>query len=411
MRIIVIGAGVVGVTTAWYLQKDGHDVTVVERNSAPALETSFANAGGICPGFAGPWAAPGMPLKALRWLFQDTAPLKIRPQLDLAQWAWLAKFTANCTKARFDRNKARMQAMAHYAKACLDQITEETGIEYDAAQKGILHLFTTESEMTLGHRSAKVLSDLGIAHRLLSSDEIAAVEPALGQGNETFTGGIHLTEDATGDCRLFTDRLADLARKRGARFHFDTSATRLTVADGQVTGLETTADRFEADAYVVAAGPFSRALLASAGISVPLYPVKGYSLTCPISDSSAAPVSSIMDEHSKIMITRLGTRLRVAGMAELEGFNANIGQPARTFMLDRLKTLFPAAAQYEQADWWCGFRPMTPDGAVRLGQSGLSNLFLNVGHGSNGWTQACGTSKVLSDLIAGRPPELAWHHH
>lgn len=406
MRIIVIGAGVVGVTTAWHLLKDGHQVTVVERNAGPALETSFANAGGICPGFAGPWAAPGVPLKALGWLFRESAPLKLRPRIDPAQWAWLARFVLNCTRARFARNKARMQAMAHYSKRCLTQIVEETGIEYDAARKGIVHLFTTEEEMALGRRSSQVLDRLGIEHRLLDPAQIAAVEPALGRGGPGFAGGIHLTTDETGDCRLFTERLAALAGARGARFLYRTRAMRLAVGSGRVTGLETARDTLEADAYVVAAGPFSRALLAGAGISVPLYPVKGYSLTCAISDADGAPVSSVMDEHSKIMVTRLGSRLRAAGMAELAGFDPGIAPAAQRFIVERLKVLFPTAARYQDGEWWCGFRPMTPDGPARIGRSALANLFLNVGHGSNGWTQACGAARVTADLIAGRAPEV-----
>ncbi|WP_367716576.1 D-amino acid dehydrogenase [Nitratireductor sp. GISD-1A_MAKvit] len=407
MRIIVIGAGVVGTTSAWYLLKDGHDVTVVERNAHSAMETSYANAGGICPGFAGPWAAPGMPWKALRWLFQDSAPLKVRPRFDPAQWKWLAQFTANCTRSRFAQNKARMQAMAHYSKRCLTELVEETGIEYDAAHKGILHLFTTDAEMTIGHASSRVLTEMGIEHRLLQPSEIVQIEPALGLRSQTFSGGIHLTTDETGDCRLFTQALAILAEQRGARFLYNTDATRLLIKNGRIHGLETPQETLEADAYVVAAGPFSRSLLASAGLSAPIYPVKGYSLTCTISDNQAAPVSCVMDEHSKVMITRLGSRLRAAGMAELAGFDPTPTPSARRLLLERVKTLFPNASDYDKAEWWCGFRPMTPDGPARLGQSVIDNLFINIGHGSNGWTQACGTSRVLADLMAGRTPQVS----
>lgn len=406
MRIIVVGAGVVGVTTAWYLLKDGHDVTVVERNVGPALETSFANAGGICPGFAGPWAAPGMPIKALRWLFQESAPLKIRPRMDPAQWAWLAQFMMNCTSKRFDRNKVQMQAMAHYSKRCLNELVEETGINYDAGRQGILHLFTTDSEMALGRRSSAVLETLGIEHRLLDASQISSVEPALAQSPQRFSGGIHLTTDETGDCHLFTERLADYARELGVRFLYQTAATQLSVRGNQVIGLETRGETLKADAYVVAAGPFSRRLLSGAGISVPLYPVKGYSLTCEFSDTSCAPLSSVMDEHSKVMITRLGTRLRAAGMAELTGFDTTLRPAAQRLILDRLRTLFPNAADYDMAEWWCGFRPMTPDGPTRVGRTAIPNLFINVGHGSNGWTQACGTSRVLADTVSGRTPHL-----
>ncbi|MEO3387946.1 D-amino acid dehydrogenase [Mesorhizobium sp. CAU 1741] len=406
MRVAVLGAGVVGVTTAWYLTKLGHEVTLIERRSGPALETSFGNAGGVCPGFAGPWAAPGMPFKAFKWLFKSQAPLKWRPRADLAQWRWLAAFVKNCTPEAFARNKARMQRMAHYSKASLVALREETGITYDNASNGVLQVFATEEEMEGGRRSARVLSELGIPHRLVDGDGVREVEPGLARAHAPLVGGLHLLEDETGDCHLFCQSLTSLLRDAGCTMHFDTVA-RAFVRDGdRITHVDTSAGPIPADAFVVATGPYAPQLLRPLGIDVPVYPVKGYSMTCDISEDGAAPRSSVMDEHSKVMVTRLGSRLRAAGVAELAGFDARIPEGAKRALRSRVETLFPGAANYQQAQFWCGFRPMTPDGPARLGQAGCRNLYLNVGHGSNGWTQACGTARVVAYLVSGKTPEI-----
>ncbi|MDQ0313628.1 D-amino acid dehydrogenase [Amorphus orientalis] len=403
MRIVVIGAGVVGVTSAWYLTRDGHEVTVLEARDGVARETSFGNAGGVCPGFAGPWAAPGMPLKALKWMAKESAPLKLRPRLDPAQWRWLAHFVANCTSDRFARNKARMQAVAHFSKACLVELREETGIAYDHGTGGVLQIFATQEEAEGGARSAKVLADLGIEHRLLSPDEAIAVEPALARSRETLTGALQLPTDEVGDCHLFCRELARLAEARGCRFRFGTKVRRIRADAGRVTGVETPLGPVDADAVVVATGPWAPKLLDPLGIRVPIYPVKGYSLTAAITDPDGAPRSSVMDEHSKVMITRLGNRLRAAGVAELAGFDPAMPKPALDGLRDRVAALFPDAADFGTAEYWHGFRPMTPDGPSRVEVTRYPNLFLNVGHGSNGWTQACGTGRILTELVAERP--------
>jgi D-amino-acid dehydrogenase len=406
MRVLVIGAGVVGITSAWYLTKEGHEVTVVDRRSGPALETSFGNAGGVCPGFAGPWAAPGMPLKAIKWLFQEAAPLKWRPRADLRQWRWLAAFVHNCTSERFARNKARMQRMAHYSKACLGALREETGIAYDHAANGVLQIFATQEELDGGERAARVLAQMGVEHRLVSSQELFAIEPALAGTRESLAGGLHLPGDETGDCHLFCRALSAVLRDQGCTLRFDTEVTHLERSGERIIGALTRAGRIEADAFVVATGPWTPRLLGPLGIDMPIYPVKGYSLTCEIAEEAAAPRSSVMDEHSKVMITRLGRRIRAAGIAELAGFDTTIAHAARKALRERVEALFPGGGRYGQATYWCGFRPMTPDGPARIGPAACTNLFLNVGHGSNGWTQACGTSRVLADLMAGRRPEI-----
>nr|WP_163272176.1 D-amino acid dehydrogenase [Chelativorans alearense] len=406
MRVLVIGAGIVGVTTAWYLTKQGHEVTVVERCSGPAMETSFANAGGVCPGFVGPWAAPGMPLKALKWMFKESAPLKFRPRLDVRQWSWMFRFLLNCTAARFAENKARMQLMAHYSKTCLVALREETGIAYDNAANGVLQIFATQEEMEGGARAAAVLERLGIAHRLVGREDVNAIEPALKTSAAEIRGGLHLPNDETGDCQLFCVRLAELLTARGCGFRYGTGVLRLDHAAGRIEKAVTTAGDIKADAYVVACGPFAPALLRTVGIRMPVYPVKGYSITCEITAPDQAPQSSVMDEHSKVMITRLGNRLRAAGVAEIAGFDRNLRETALADIRERARALFPDAADYARSSVWCGFRPMTPDGPARVGATEFGNLFVNAGHGSNGWTQACGTSSYLAAMISGRRPEI-----
>ncbi|QPM89713.1 D-amino acid dehydrogenase [Pseudooceanicola algae] len=406
MKIVVIGAGVVGVTTAWYLTRDGHEVTVLEAREGVALETSFGNAGGVCPGFAGPWAAPGMPLKAMGWMFRAAAPLKIRPQASLAQWSWLARFTANCTASRFAANKAEMQRVAHYSKDCLVALREETGIAYDHGTGGVLQIFQTADEVAAGERSAAVLRRMEVPHRLLDAREVLEVEPGLARSDLEMAGGLQLTTDETGDCHLFCKALAARAAEAGARFRFNAPVTGFRREGGRIASLSLGAEEITADAFVVATGPWT-ALLKPLGLKVPVYPVKGYSLTAQITDPQAAPRSSVMDEHSKVMITRLGSRLRAAGVAELAGFDRAMPAPVLSALRKRVEALFPGAAAYEEASYWHGFRPMTPGGPSRVERTGYHNLYLNLGHGSNGWTQAAGTGRMLADLVAGgsgRPP-------
>ncbi|MEI2385213.1 D-amino acid dehydrogenase [Breoghania sp. JC706] len=409
MRIIVIGAGVIGVASAWYLTRDGHEVTVLEAREGAGLETSFGNAGGVCPGFAGPWAAPGMPLKGLKWMFQPTAPLKIRPRFDPAQWSWLLRFVANCTAGRFAANKTRMQRIAHFSKACLVQLREETGIQYDHGTGGVLQIFATREEAEGGRRAADVLARLDVAHRVLSPDEVCTIEPALAHTRAPISGGLQLPSDEVGDCHLFTQSLARLAAERGCRFVFNAPVLSIGASGERIDTVKTAQESFQADAVVVATGPWAVKLLKPLGINLPIYPVKGYSLTCDIEDPDAAPRSSVMDEHSKVMICRLGSRLRAAGVAELAGFDPAMPEHALQGLRDRVAELFPGAADYGEAVYWHGFRPMTPGGPAHVGRTRYANLFLNVGHGSNGWTQACGAARVLTEKIAGRPDPLARH--
>lgn len=402
----MLGAGVVGTACAYYLSRDGHEVTVVDRQPGAALETSFANAGGVCPGFAGPWAAPGMPLKVLRWLFMPHAPLMLRPRLDPAQWRWLARFVGNCTAERFAQNKARMQRIAHYSKACLVALREEAGITYDHGTGGVLQVFRTEEELDGGRRAAKVLAQFDVAHRLVEASEVMSIEPALRQSAVSFAGGLHLPTDETGDCHLFTTRLAEHLKRAGVTFHFGTEVQGVTHDGGEVTGIVTSRGLLTADRYVVALANDAPALLKPLGIDLPVYPVKGYAITLDDVRADHAPRSSVMDEHSKVMVTRLGTRLRAAGVAEIAGHDRSVSTGKAAGVVEAARALFPAAGDYAGISYWAGLRPMTPDGPPYLGPTPFANLLLNVGQGSNGWTQACGCGRIVADLVSGRQPDI-----
>jgi D-amino-acid dehydrogenase len=406
MRVMVLGAGVIGTSCAYYLAKAGHEVVVVERQAGPALATSFANAGGICPGFAGPWAAPGMPRKIARWLLARRAPVVVRPRLDPHQWRWLARFLRNCSAEHFARNKARMQRIAHYSKACLKELRAETGIAFDHGTGGVLQLFRTEAELAGAEKSASVLAQFGVAHRIVDAREVVAIEPALRAAAVTFAGGLHLPEDETGDCHKFTVALADILRQRGVALRFDTTVQRLLREGTRIAGVVTDRGTLAADAYVIALGSAAARMLRPLGIDLPIYPVKGYSLTLDLDGSRPAPRSSVMDEHYKVMITRLGTRLRVAGIAEIAGYDVSIRPSGPATVLQSLRELFPEVARDGAISVWAGLRPMTPDGPPYLGRTDIDNLFVDVGHGSNGWTQACGCGRVVADIVSGRRPEI-----
>lgn len=406
MKALVLGAGVIGTTCAYYLSKAGHEVTVVDRQPGPALETSFGNAGGVCPGFAGPWAAPGMPVKILRWLFARHAPLSLRPHFDRQQWRWLVAFLRNCTTERFAHNKARMQRIAHYSKACLMALREETGIAYHHGTGGVLQVFRTSEEVDAAHRAVKVLQSFDVNHRLVNLQEAMKIEPALEHATITLAGGLHLPDDETGDCYLFTTRLAERLQDQGVVFKFDTPIHGLMREGDAIAGIRTSHGTLTADCYVVALANDAPFLLRPFGIDIPIYPVKGYAITIASVRADRSPRSSVIDEHSKVMVTRLGDRVRAAGTAEIAGYDRAVTiQKAKT-VLDTFRALFPQAGDYAQASYWAGLRPMTPDGPPYLGETPLRNLLLNVGQGSNGWTQACGCGRIIADLVSRRQPDI-----
>ncbi|MEE3662056.1 D-amino acid dehydrogenase [Brenneria sp. g21c3] len=408
MKVIVLGAGVIGVTTAWYLHRQGFEVEVIDRQPGAGLEASFANAGGVCPGFSGPWAAPGMMMKALRWLFDAQAPLKWRPRLDAAQWRWLWLFARECRLERYRTNKARMQRIAQYSQRCLQELKEETGIRYEQQALGVLQLFSTQQELDMAGQASRVLTGFGVDHRIVDAAGARAIEPALAQANVALTGGLHLPRDETGDCALFTHELAQRLRRQGVSFHFNTAIAAL-MRDGRrqrVVGVETDRGPLTADAVVVALGNNAAQLVRPLGIRLPIYPVKGYSVTLDINNPDAAPRSSVMFESRKVMITRLGDRLRVAGIAEVADFSTRPNDKSCAFVADTARALFPHAGDYHNIEQWCGLRPMTPDGPGYIGDTPFSGLFLACGQGSNGWTQAAGVGRLVADAIAGNAPAI-----
>ena len=410
MKVAVLGAGVIGVTTAYYLARAGAQVTVIERQAGPAQETSFANAGQLSFGYSTPWAAPGIPLKALRWLFEPHAPLSVRPDGTLFQLRWLAAMLQNCSASRYATNKERMLRLATYSRECLRELREDTGIAYEGRAGGTLQLFRSEQQLDTAQRDIRILQACGVGFELLDRAGVCRVEPALAQAGAPIAGGLRLTADETGDCLLFTQALARLAQALGVQFRFDTDVEAFERdARGALTGVRLTEAGHEivrADHYVLALGCESRSLLHSAGLEIPVYPVKGYSLTLPIEDEARAPVSTVIDETSKIALTRFERRIRVGGMAELAGFDRSLRPQRRATLEKVVRELFPGG-DLARAEFWTGLRPMTPDGTPLVGPTPHANLFLNTGHGTLGWTMACGSGRLLADVIMGQPAAIS----
>ncbi len=407
MRVLVLGSGVIGVSSAWYLARAGHQVTVLDRQPAAGLETSFANAGQVSPGYSAPWAGPGIPVKALKWLMMRHRPLVLWPRLDGGLYRWLGQMLANCTEAAYGVNKSRMVRLAEYSRDCLRDLRAETGIRYDERTKGTLQLFRTQKQLDAVGADMEVLRSFGVPHELLDAAGCIAAEPALKLTAGKFVGGLRLPGDETGDAFLFTQRLAALAAAAGVTFRHGVTVQGLTNEAGTITGVVTDQGIFTADRYVVATGSYTPALLAPLNVHVPVYPVKGYSLTLPITDEAAAPVSTVMDETYKVAITRLGDRIRVGGTAELAGFSLKLRGPRRATLAHSVSDLFPRGGDLAKASFWTGLRPMTPDGTPVIGPTRYDNLFLNTGHGTLGWTMACGSGRLLADLVTGRAPEIA----
>jgi D-amino-acid dehydrogenase len=406
VKVLVLGSGVIGVTTAYYLAQAGHEVEVVDRQSGPALETSFANAGEVSPGYSSPWAGPGIPLKAIKWLLMRHGPLVVRPKFDPAMWSWLLKMLRNCTSARYAINKARMVPIAEYSRDSLRALRQETGIAYDERSRGTLQLFRTQAQVDGTGGDIDVLKQFGVPFEVLDPAGCIAAEPALAKVRDKIKGGLRLPGDETGDCQMFTERLAALCAGRGVKFRFGTAIDKILVSGKAVTGVATSAGLLTADAYVVALGSYSPLILKPLGLSVPVYPVKGYSITVPITNPDGAPVSTVMDESYKVAITRLGDRIRAGGTAEISGYDLRLHDARRDTLEHSVGELFPNGGSLKDATFWCGLRPMTPDGPPIIGESGVGGLFLNTGHGTLGWTMACGSGRVIADVISGRKPEV-----
>jgi D-amino-acid dehydrogenase len=406
VKVLILGSGVIGVTSAWYLARAGHEVTVIDRQPGPALETSFANAGEVSPGYASPWAGPGVPVKAIKWLLMKHGPLVIRPNPDPVMWWWLLKMLRNCTAARYAVNKSRMIPLAEYSRDCLRALRAEIGIRYDERSQGTLQLFRKQQQLDHTGDDIAVLEHYGVPYELLDRDGCIRAEPALAQVRDKFVGGLRLPQDETGDCQMFTAALAEQAAKLGVQFRYNVGIDRIAVDGSRVTGIATNDGVMEADAYVVALGSWSQQLLRALGIAIPVYAVKGYSITVDVADEAGAPVSTVMDESYKVAITRLGNRIRVGGTAEVSGYSSAL-HPARRATLDHsLTDLFPRGGDLTDAQFWCGLRPMTPDGPPIIGATRYPNLHLNTGHGTLGWTMACGSGRVLADMLSGRKPDI-----
>lgn len=406
MRVMVLGGGVIGISSAYYLAREGFEVVVIDRQPGPALETSFANAGQVSPGYASPWAAPGVPLKALKWLFQRHAPLAIRCTADPAQYLWMARLLRNCTAARYALNKERMVRLAEYSRDCLDELRAETGIAYEGRQLGTTQLFRTQAQLDAAAKDIAVLERSGVPYELLDRAGIARVEPALAAVAGRLSGALRMPNDQTGDCQLFTEQLAGLARGLGVEFRFGCDLQRLEQRGGRITGAWIDGRLETADRYVLALGSYSPQLLAPLGIRLPVYPLKGYSLTVPINNPMAAPTSTVLDETYKVAITRFEQRMRVGGMAEIAGYDLRLNPRRRETLEKVVGDLYPGAGELAQAEFWTGLRPATPDGTPVVGATPLDNLFLNTGHGTLGWTMACGSGRLLADLLARKRPQI-----
>jgi D-amino-acid dehydrogenase len=408
VRIVVLGAGVIGVTGAWFLARAGHEVTLVDRQAEAGMETSFANGGQIAAGHAEPWARPAVLPKVLRWLGREDAPLLFRPRADLQQWLWALRFAAECLPGRFERNVRALAGLARYSRECLAELRSETGIEYHRVARGILHFCTEQAEFEALAKHAASMRGLGVVREVKSAAQCHDLEPTLRESLVRVVGGVYSPEDESGDAHAFTTRLARLAEQKGVRFLRATAVESLEIAAGRVSAVRAGGERLQAEAFVVALGSYSARLLAPLGVAIPVYPLKGYSVTLPLAPEIAAyaPTVSLTDEAHKLVISRFGTRLRCAGTAELTGFDTSINKRRCQAIVERLHVLFPALADAAAAEFWAGLRPATPSNVPVIGRTRFANLYLNTGHGTLGWTLAAGSGRALADLVGGRRPEV-----
>jgi D-amino-acid dehydrogenase len=407
MNILILGSGVIGTSAAYYLARAGHQVTVVDRQPAPALETSYANAGEVSPGYSAPWAGPGVPVKAIKWMLMRHSPLVVQPLLDPKLWRWCASMLRNCTEARYRVNKSRMVRLAEYSRDCLRELRADTGIRYDERSQGTLQLFRTQKQLDGVGKDIEILQQYGVPFQVLDREGYCEHEPALALVKHKFVGALRLPDDETGDCFKFTQNLAQMARALGVEFRHGVAIHGLEQSGGRISGVRTSAGVLHADHYVVALGSYSPLLVKPLGIDLPVVPVKGYSLTVPITDPAGAPESTIMDETHKVAVTRLGDRIRVGGTAELAGYDLKLREGRRATLNHVVTDLFPRGGDVSRAEFWAGLRPMTPDGTPIVGPTHLQNLFLSTGHGTLGWTMAAGTGRLMADLISGRTPEIS----
>ena len=410
MRVLILGAGVVGVSSAWYLAKSGHQVTVVARQPAAGLETSFANGGQISVSQAEPWSNPHAPLRALAMMGREDAPLLFRLRWDTALFDWSLRFLRECTPGRTRDNMRDIVALALYSREQLDALRAETQIAYDHLERGILHVYTDVREFSGAIEAAKLMCDFGCDRRTIAADECVAIEPALKAAWPLLVGGDYTAADESGDARKFTHELAALCVKRGVHFRYATSIESLVPEGGRIGGVLVQGDggreTLVADAYVVALGSYSPRLVRPLGIRLPVYPAKGYSATVPLAPESVAPTVAMTDDGHKLVFSRLGERLRIAGTAEFNGYNTELNSVRCNALMQRTHQLFPELRPAGNPEYWCGLRPSTPSNVPFIGRTQLPNLYLNTGHGTLGWTMACGSGVALADIIGGRQPAI-----
>jgi len=411
VRVIVLGAGVIGTTAAWYLNRAGHEVTVLERNAGAACETSFANAGQLSVSHAEPWANPAAPYKVLKWLGKEDAPLLFRLRADPAQWSWALKFLIACGAKRSARNKIQLAKLGTYSLACLREIRRETGIEYDQLGCGIMEFYTSQAAFDRALKPAEIMREMGCELRVIDADEVVRIEPAMVFIKPQLAGATYTSADESGDVYRFTTGLAQLAANQAVRFRYGVRIQRLVLSGGAIVGVEVAGESgmyevVQADAYVLALGCSSRRIAREVGVGLDIYPAKGYSATLPILDADKAPSVSLTDDEYQLAFSRLGSRLRIAGTAELNGYNLALNSVRCQSIIRRTLELFPGVSNPELASYWAGLRPSTPGNLPYIGRSRVANLYLNTGHGTLGWTHACGSGRALAQILSGQKPEV-----
>jgi D-amino-acid dehydrogenase len=401
MQIVILGSGIIGTTSAYYLAKQGHSVTVVDRQPAAAMETSFANAGQISPGYSAPWAAPGIPVKAIKWMLSKHSPLVVSPKPEWSKIKFIGRMLANCNARSYAINKGRMLRLAEYSRVSLQQLQQELKLDYDGESKGTLQVFRTEKQLKAAAKDIALLEEYGVPYELLDADGCVNVEPGLAAVKHKIVGGLRLVLDQTGDCFKLSTGLVESCKQMGVEFKFDTQIKSLNMQHNKIASVTTDKGDLTADKFVMALGSYSTELLKQVGIDSPVYPVKGYSITIPVTNEGAAPVSTIMDETYKVALTRLGDRIRVAGTAELNGYDLGLSEKRGDTIRHVVSDLFPEGTDLSEDNLWTGLRPMTPDGTPIIGATDVSNLFLNTGHGTLGWTMSFGSGRLLADIISG----------
>ena len=408
MRVLILGSGIIGTTSAYYLAKQGHDVTVIDRQNSVALETSHANAGQLSYSFSSPWAAPGLPLSLIKWMFSKYPPLVVNPNLNSETVKFLYQMLKNCNSKSYEVNKSRMVRISNFSKKCLLELEKDEDIFYEQRKQGSLLLFKSAKQIENIKKDLSLLEKLNIQYELLDLNGCIQAEPGLHHVKSEFTSGLRFANDCTGNCYLFTNQLYKKCLEMGVKFEFNTQIEDIQIEKERISSIKTNRGEFDSDSYVVALGSYSSKILSKIGINIPLYPVKGYSITLPVLNNEDAPQSTIIDDTFKIGITRLGNNIRVAGTAHITGYNLELREKSLSLLKYGLNRLFPyATEECDDMKFWAGLRPNTPDGPPIIGSTAYSNLYLNTGHGTLGWTMSLGSGKLLADIISGIEPEIS----